>query len=229
MIKILVVDDEPHITELLQFNLELNDFDVIVANDGKTALDIIKKEQFDFVVLDVMLPYIDGLDLLKIIRRDEKYKDIPVLMLTAKNGEADKILGLEAGADDYITKPFSIKEFIARINALLRRTKKTSSIKSEKLVINNLMIDSNTHTVVVNGYEIELTYKEFEVLLMLCESMGKVVKRDDLLDKIWGYEFFGDTRTVDVHIRHIRKKIQEYDPDYEYIETIRGIGYKVRQ
>ena len=228
MINILVVDDEPHITELIQFNLELNDYNVDIANNGKEALEKAKSSTFDLIILDVMLPYIDGFDVLKILKRDIKYKEVPILMLTAKNSEADKVLGLETGADDYLTKPFSIKELMARVNVLLRRVKKVEKEKNDCIKIKNLLIDGTSHTVKVNENEIELTLKEFEILLILCQNEGNVVKRDDLLDKVWGYEYFGDSRTIDVHIRHIRKKINDYDSDNEYIETIRGIGYKIR-
>ncbi len=228
MIKILVVDDEPHITELIQFNLELNDYLVEVAGDGKEAIEKAKSGQFDLIILDVMLPYVDGFGVLKILKKDNKYRDVPILMLTAKSSETDKVLGLETGADDYLTKPFSIKELVARVNVLLRRVHKSEKPDKDSISINNLTIDSASHSVKVNGNEIELTLKEFEILLILCQNQGNVVKRDDLLDKVWGYEYFGDSRAIDVHIRHIRKKIEDYDKEYDYIETIRGIGYKIR-
>lgn len=228
MIRILVVDDEPHITELIQFNLELNDYLVEVAEDGKQAIEKAKSSQYDLIILDVMLPYVDGFDVLKILKKDDKYKDVPILMLTAKNSESDKVLGLETGADDYLTKPFGIKELMARVNVLLRRMNRTEKVDKGNISINNLTIDSESHSVKVNENEIELTLKEFEILLILCQNQGKVVKRDDLLDKVWGYEYFGDSRTIDVHIRHLRKKIEDYDKEYDYIETIRGIGYKIR-
>lgn len=228
MIKILVVDDEPHITELIQFNLELNDYSVEIAGDGKEAIEKAKSGQFDLIILDVMLPYVDGFGVLKILKKDNKYRDVPILMLTAKSSETDKVLGLETGADDYLTKPFSIKELVARVNVLLRRVHKSEKPDKDSISINNLTIDSASHSVKVNGNEIELTLKEFEILLILCQNQGNVVKRDDLLDKVWGYEYFGDSRAIDVHIRHIRKKIEDHDKEYDYIETIRGIGYKIR-
>ena len=228
MIKILVVDDEPHITELIQFNLELNDYSVEIASNGKEAIEKAKAGAFDLIILDVMLPYVDGFGVLKILKKDDKYKDVPIFMLTAKNSETDKVLGLETGADDYLTKPFSIKELMARVNVLLRRVHKVEKVNKDSININNLSIDSVSHTVKVKGNEIDLTLKEFEILLILCQNEGNVVKRDELLDKVWGYEYFGDSRAIDVHIRHIRKKIEDYDKDYDYIETIRGIGYKIR-
>ena len=228
MIKILVVDDEPHITELIQFNLELNDFLVDVACDGKEAIEKAKSGTFDLIILDVMLPYVDGFGVLRILKKDDKFKDVPILMLTAKSSETDKVLGLETGADDYLTKPFSIKELIARVNVLLRRVHKVEKTSKNSISINNLFIDNVSHTVKVNGHEIDLTLKEFDILLILCQNKGNVVTRDNLLNKVWGYEYFGDSRAIDVHIRHIRKKIEEFDRDNDYIETIRGIGYKIR-
>ncbi len=231
MIKILVVDDEPHITELLQFNLELNDYNVEIAHDGKEAIEKAKSTQYDLIILDVMIPHVDGFGVLKILKKDNKYKDVPILMLTAKSTESDKVLGLETGADDYMTKPFGIKELIARVSVLLRRVQRVENIiqtEKDNISIHNLTIDRASHSVKVNGNEIELTLKEFEILLILCQNQGNVVKRDDLLDKVWGYEYFGDSRTIDVHIRHIRKKIEDFDNEYDYIETIRGIGYKIR-
>ena len=228
MIKILVVDDEPHITELIQFNLELNDYSVEIAGNGKEAIEKAKADAFDLIILDVMLPFVDGFGVLKILKKDDRYKDVPILMLTAKSSESDKVLGLETGADDYLTKPFGIKELMARVNVLLRRVHKVEKANKDSFKINNLSIDSISHTVKVKGNEIDLTLKEFEILLILCQNEGNVVKRDELLDKVWGYEYFGDSRAIDVHIRHIRKKIEDYDKDYDYIETIRGIGYKIR-
>ena len=231
MIKILVVDDEPHITELLQFNLELNDYNVEIAHDGKEAIEKAKSTQYDLIILDVMIPHVYGFGVLKILKKDNKYKDVPILMLTAKSTESDKVLGLETGADDYMTKPFGIKELIARVSVLLRRVQRVENIiqtEKDNISIHNLTIDRASHSVKVNGNEIELTLKEFEILLILCQNQGNVVKRDDLLDKVWGYEYFGDSRTIDVHIRHIRKKIEDFDNEYDYIETIRGIGYKIR-
>ncbi len=228
MIKILVVDDEPHITELIQFNLELNDYSVEIAGNGKEAIEKAKADAFDLIILDVMLPFVDGFGVLKILKKDDRYKDVPILMLTAKSSESDKVLGLETGADDYLTKPFGIKELMARVNVLLRRVHKVEKANKDSFKINNLSIDSISHTVKVKGNEIDLTLKEFEILLILCQNEGNVVKRDELLDKVGGYEYFGDSRAIDVHIRHIRKKIEDYDKDYDYIETIRGIGYKIR-
>ncbi|MBN2285401.1 MAG: response regulator transcription factor [Tissierellales bacterium] len=225
--KILVVDDEKHILELIKFNLELNQFEVILAENGAEAIEVMKKNSIDLVILDLMLPIIDGIEVLKIIRRSEKTCTIPVIMLTAKTAETDKVFGLEIGADDYVTKPFSVKELTARVKALLRRSD-YKGISEETIVIKNMVINRTQHNVAINGQEILLTLKEYEVLKLLSENKGKVYNRDQLLNLVWGYDYFGETRTVDVHIRHIRKKIEELDPENEYIETVRGVGYKIK-
>lgn len=226
-VNILVVDDEVHIVELIQFNLEINGYNVITAYDGIDALDKIKTYNLDLVILDLMLPKIDGLEICRILRKDKTNKDVPIIMLTAKAEETDKIYGLEIGADDYVTKPFSIKELLARVKALLRRVEK-KNIKVGSIEFKNIVIDKNRHIVTVKEHELDLTLKEFEVLRVLAENRGKVLTRDFLLNNVWGYDFFGETRTVDVHIRHLRRKISKYDNDEEYIQTIRGVGYKIR-
>jgi two-component system alkaline phosphatase synthesis response regulator PhoP len=226
--KILVVDDEKNILELIRFNLELNQFDVITATDGEEALSIINAEaDIDLIILDLMLPNIDGIEVCKVLKRNERTKDIPVIMLTAKGTETDKIFGLEIGADDYVTKPFSVKELTARVKAQLRRS---DSKKQDEdiIVVKSMTINKKQHSVFINNQQIILTLKEYEVLRLLAENKGKVYTRDQLLNQVWGYDYFGETRTVDVHIRHIRKKIEEHDSSNEYIETIRGVGYKIK-
>lgn len=221
--KILVVDDEEHIRELIKFNLEKNGYEVECSDNGFEALKFIKRYKPKLVLLDVMLPGIDGYNICKEIRRDKTTSNIPIIMITAKSEEIDKILGLELGADDYITKPFSIRELVARVKAILRRT----NIKKDKIYIfGNISVDFQKHLVLKDDQEIDLTLKEFELLQILIENEGKVMTREILLDKIWGYEYIGETRTVDVHIRHLRKKIEENDKKPKYIQTIRGIGYK---
>ncbi|RKD26550.1 two-component system, OmpR family, alkaline phosphatase synthesis response regulator PhoP [Caminicella sporogenes DSM 14501] len=223
--RILVVDDEHHILELIQFNLEVNGFDVLTCDNGEDAVKISKEEEIDLIILDLMLPGINGIEVCKMIR--EKYhSDVPIIMLTAKGEERDKIQGLEIGADDYITKPFSIGELIARIKAVLRRTEDKSKINDKVIKVKNIVIDTEKHEVQRDNEILELTLKEFELLKMLALNRGKVLSRDVILDKIWGYEYYGDTRTVDVHIRHLRKKIG--DTSGEFIETVRGVGYKMR-
>lgn len=221
---ILVVDDEVHIQELIKFNLSKNGFQVITADNGIDALRIVEDEKPDLILLDLMIPGIDGLEVCKKIRRNSSIESIPIIMITAKGEELDKILGLELGADDYITKPFSVRELVARVKAMLRRT----SLKQEesKMRFGNISIDFQKHEVFRNNARVELTLKEFELLEILIKNKGKVMTRDFLLDKIWGYEYVGETRTVDVHVRHLRQKIEEDDKNPIYIQTIRGIGYK---
>ena len=226
MKKILIIDDEIHIVELLKFNLENNGYKVDYSYDGFDGYLKTKEFQPDLILLDWMLPNISGIDLLKKIRSDETLEQIPVIMLTAKNMEEDKLEGLEDGADDYITKPFSVKEVLARITSVLRRYKYTSNEKIEVLKADDIQVNVNKHIVTKNGQEIELTLKEFQIIKLLIENKGNVLTRTFLLDKIWGYDYYGETRTLDVHIRHLRKKIG--DNDSKLIETVRGVGYKIK-
>lgn len=222
--KILVVDDEPHIVQLITFNLEKNGYKVISADNGLDGLKMAKSELPQLVLLDLMLPELDGYDVCREIRRDNNISSMPVIMITAKSEELDKILGLELGADDYITKPFSVRELVARVKAVLRRTKIEYNDKMYKF--NDILIDFQKHEVIKDNKKVELTLKEFELLEVLIKNKGRVMTRDFLLDKIWGYEYIGETRTVDVHIRHLRQKIETDDKNPKFIETIRGIGYR---
>lgn len=222
--KILIVDDEEHIRELIKFNLDNNGYKTICADNGLDALKMAKSENPQLILLDVMLPAMDGYDVCKEIRRDNSISSTPIIMITAKGEEFDKVLGLELGADDYITKPFSIRELIARVKAMLRRTNIKPIDNSYSFGAVN--IDFEKHEVTKEGVKIELTLKEFELLEMLIKNKGRVMTRDFLLDEIWGYEYIGETRTVDVHIRHLRQKIEDDDKNPKYIETIRGIGYR---
>ena len=226
MKKILIIDDEIHIVELLKFNLENNGYKVDYSYDGFDGYLKTKEFQPDLILLDWMLPNISGIDLLKKIRSDETLEQTPVIMLTAKNMEEDKLEGLQDGADDYITKPFSVKEVLARITSVLRRYKYTSNEKVEVLKADDIQVNVNKHIVTKNGQEIELTLKEFQILKLLIENKGNILTRTFLLDKIWGYDYYGETRTLDVHIRHLRKKIG--DNDSKLIETVRGVGYKIK-
>lgn len=221
---ILVVDDEEHIVELLKFNLEMQGYNIEVSYDGLDAFMKARDLNPDLILLDRMLPNIDGLEVLKKIREDSSTKNIPVIMLTAKTMEKDKIEGLEVGADDYISKPFSIQEVLARVKAVLRRYNSNKPEKKVFIALDNIKIDLQNYEVFKNSKKIDLTLKEFELLKLLAQNQGKVLSRNFLLDKIWGYEYFGETRTVDVHIRHLRKKIEDGE---KYIETIRGVGYKI--
>lgn len=225
--KVLVIDDEIHIVELLKFNLETSNYDVDYAYDGIDGYIKAKEIKPDLILLDWMLPNISGIDILKKIRSDKSLKQIPVIMLTAKNMENDKVEGLEIGADDYITKPFSVKELLARISSVLRRYNINGQSEESILSTGNLKVDLNKHEVYKGSEKIELTLKEFELLKLLLENKGKVLSRNHLLDKIWGYEYYGETRTVDVHIRYLRKKLEGDSSSEKYIQTIRGVGYKV--
>lgn len=226
MKKILVIDDEENIRELIKFNLETAGYKVELAADGQQGLDKLNNS-IDLVVLDLMLPIIDGLSVCRTIRGNEDYQQLPIIMLTAKGGEVDRILGLEMGADDYLTKPFSPRELVARIKAVLRRFNAEEKNGMEKrfdqsvISIGELELDSNSHEVRIAGNLMDLTPKEFDLLRLLLLNTGRVLTRDMLLEKIWGYEYAGDTRTVDVHIRRLRTKVGK-----DYIKTVRGVGYK---
>lgn len=222
--KILIVDDEEHIRELIKFNLDKNGYRTICADNGLDALKMVKDENPQLILLDVMLPVMDGYDVCKEIRRDNSISSTPIIMITAKGEEFDKVLGLELGADDYMTKPFSIRELVARVKAILRRTRIKPVDSSYSF--GSVNIDFEKHEVVRDGIKIDLTLKEFELLEILLKNKGRVMTRDFLLDQIWGYEYIGETRTVDVHIRHLRQKLEEDDKVPKYIETIRGIGYR---
>ncbi len=227
MKKILIIEDDDHIIELLKFNVENNGYQVSFATEGHEGLNKAVNELPDLILLDLMLPGIDGIDICNKLKNKDRTKDIPIIMLTAKGHESDKILGLEIGADDYIVKPFSVRELMARIKVVLRRySKDTTSISSSKIVIGDIEIDNEKHEVIKNGHLIKLTLKEYQLLEFLAENRGKVLSRNALLDRVWGYDYFGETRTVDVHIRHLRKKIN--DENAEIIETIRGVGYKIK-
>lgn len=229
---VLVVDDEKHILELVKFNLEKEGYHAILAYDGLEAFETAKIEKPDIIILDVMLPGMDGFEVCRMIQKDSEIGETPIIMLTARTEEIDKILGLEIGADDYITKPFSPRELIARVKAMLRRVQKSQmpvEDTADIISINGLVIDSGRFEVVLDGNKLDLTPKEFELLKFLVKSKGRVLTRDFLLEKIWGYEYLGDTRTVDVHIRHLRQKL-ETDPDSpKFIETVRGIGYRFKE
>jgi len=221
---ILVIDDELHILELVKYNLEKEGYRTVVCEDGEEGLEIIKKEHPDLIILDLMLPGMDGLEVCKRIRRETSTSALPVLMLTAKGEEIDKVLGLETGADDYLTKPFGIRELIARVRALLRRSTRTPD-EPELVSAGSLTIDTGAFRVYKNGKEVGLTSKEYELLKVMMLNRGKILTRDYLLNKVWGYDYYGDTRTVDVHVRHLRKKVEDNDKSPKYIQTARGIGY----
>ena len=218
--KILVVDDEEHILELISFNLTNNGYKVIKANNGIDAVRLAIEEKPKLILLDLMIPDKDGYDVCREVRSNSEIRNIPIIMLTAKSEELDKILGLELGADDYITKPFSVRELL-----VLRRFSVVEP-ESSVLVFGNLKADFEKREIHVKDKKLDLTLKEFELLEILIRNKGKILTRDTLLDKIWGYEYIGETRTVDVHIRYLRKKVEEDDKNPKLIETIRGVGYR---
>ncbi len=224
---LIIVYDGIHIVELIRFNLETSGYEVDIAYDGLDGYLKIKENAPQLVLLDWMLPNISGIDMLKKIRNDKSLSDIPVIMLTAKNMESDKIEGLELGADDYITKPFSIKELLARVSSVLRRYNINKENVENVLTVGSLNVNLLKHEVFKGNEKIDLTLKEFELLKLLLENKGKVLSRNYLLDKIWGYDYYGETRTVDVHIRYLRKKIEGNNSSEKYIQTIRGVGYKI--
>lgn len=227
--RILVVDDEVSIVKLVQFNLEKEGYQVDVAMDGETALQKARQNPPNLMVLDLMLPIIDGLEVCKRVQQENLA--IPILMLTAKSDEFDKVLGLELGADDYLTKPFSPRELIARVKAVLRRFEKAQKIEASQptekhVVIGDLVIDPEAYEVTLSNNPLELTPKEFELLVYLANHRGKVLSRDQLLNAVWNYDYVGDSRIVDVHVSHLREKIEEDTRNPIYIKTVRGIGYK---
>jgi phosphate regulon transcriptional regulator PhoB len=226
--KILVVDDEENIVELVKFNLENEGYQVITAYDGEEALKKVEEVHPNLIILDLMLPKLDGFDVCRQIRKDSKLSKIPIIMLSAKGEEIDKILGLELGADDYVTKPFSPRELLARVKAILRRAKKKGEKEEEIIALGDIKMDLTKYRVQVDGSEISLTPKEFDLLAILMTHPGQVFSRSYLLDELWGYDYHGDTRTVDVHIRRLRKKISNYS-DEESILTVRGVGYKFKE
>ena len=222
---VYIADDEPNIRRLVAFGLKDSGFESAEFADGETLLAGIKARKPDVIILDWMMPPPDGLAVCRTLRSDADTRDIPILMLTARGEEIDKVLGLELGADDYIVKPFGIKELCARVRAVLRRTARSQE-PEQKLEAGTLQVDIARHTVTKNGTKIELTAKEFDLLAMLMKNRGKVLTRDSLLDKVWGVEYFGDTRTVDVHVRYLRQKVED-DPDHPVlIQAVRGVGYR---
>ena len=220
--KILVVDDEPEAVELLEFNLKQAGFDVIAATDGAQAIKKARSASPSLIVLDLMLPEIDGLEVCKMLRRDSATANIPIIMLTAKAAELDRILGLELGAEDYITKPFSPRELVLRVKKVLQRGKATSA-EPEALKVGDLLIDTSRHLVKWRGKALELTATEFKLLTLLAQRRGRVQSRDGLLRDVWEYSGLVDTRTVDTHMRRLREKL---GPAAKHLDTVRGVGYR---
>ncbi|WHI89250.1 response regulator transcription factor [Staphylococcus epidermidis] len=230
--KILVVDDEQSIVTLLKYNLETAGYIVEVAYDGEEALKKVETEQPELIVLDVMLPKKDGIEVCKTIRSDKNL--VPILMLTAKDDEFDRVLGLELGVDDYMTKPFSPREVVARVKAILRRSQFVNEIEKEDvddedIIIGSIRIRPEFFEVYKEDELLELTPKEFELLLYLIERQGRVITREHMLNSVWNYEFAGDSRIVDVHISHLRDKLEENPKQPKLIKTVRGLGYKLER
>ncbi|AUT05572.1 MULTISPECIES: response regulator YycF [Streptococcus] len=233
MKKVLIVDDEKPISDIIKFNLTKEGYDTITAFDGREAVTAFEEEKPDLVILDLMLPELDGLEVAKEIR---KTSHIPIIMLSAKDSEFDKVIGLEIGADDYVTKPFSNRELLARVKAHLRRTETIETAVAEEnaisgtqeLTIGNLQILPDAFVAKKYGNEVELTHREFELLHHLANHIGQVMTREHLLETVWGYDYFGDVRTVDVTVRRLREKIEDTPSRPEYILTRRGVGYYMK-
>lgn len=233
MKKILIVDDEKPISNIIKFNLTKEGYDIVTAFDGREAVTIFEEEKPDLIILDLMLPELDGLEVAKEIR---KTSYVPIIMLSAKDSEFDKVIGLEIGADDYVTKPFSNRELLARVKAHLRRTEtietavaeENASSGTQELTIGNLQILPDAFVAKKHGQEVELTHREFELLHHLANHMGQVMTREHLLEIVWGYDYFGDVRTVDVTVRRLREKIEDTPSRPEYILTRRGVGYYMK-
>jgi len=223
--KILVVDDEESIIELVTYNLKNAGFDVMTAMDGMEAENMAREKRPDLIVLDVMLPGKDGFEVCRGVRRTNE--EIPIIMLTAKKDEIDRVLGLEIGADDYLVKPFSPRELVARVKAVLRRTKKLGNMgKEDILTFNGLNVDLAKRQVTVDGRRVELTGREFDLLELFIRNPGRVFSRGKLLEFLWGEEYFGDYRTIDVHVRHLRQKVERDPSNPKYFITVWGVGYK---
>lgn len=225
--RVLVVDDEPAILELVRYNLVREGFDVLAETDGLKGLQRAREERPALVILDVMLPGLSGLEVCRRLRQE---MDVPILMLTARKDEVDRVLGLELGADDYVTKPFSPRELVARVKAILRRSQgRARGDGNELLSQGGLSVDPARRRAELDGREVDLTFTEFELLQILMRHPGRAFSRDELLAQVWGDDFYGDARTVDVHIRHLREKLREDPQNPRFIETVRGVGYRFRE
>ena len=228
--KVLLVEDEPDIRELVSYNLRKSGFEVATADDGETALSNIEKEDPDLVILDLMLPGVDGLEVCRLLKQNETAKEIPVLMLTARSDEVDRIVGLELGADDYVVKPFSPRELVLRVRAILRRghpgREAPPGDEGETIEAGPLRIDSQEYCVYLHGKPLELTATEFKLLRTLVERRGRVQSRQELLNTVWEYQYAGYARTVDTHVRRLREKL---GPAASLVETVRGVGYRFKR
>ena len=226
--KILVVDDEQLLVKGIKFNLENEGYTVETAYDGETAVELAKNDDFDLIILDLMMPKLDGLSACMKIR---EFSNVPIIMLTAKSEDADKIMGFESGADDYVTKPFNILELKARIRAMLRRTGAATqqNVKKERLTVGHIALDSEQRAAICDGKTVDLTAKEYDLLELLMKNPRRVYSRENLMDLVWGYTYAGDFRTVDVHIRRLREKLEHNPAEPEYIMTKWGVGYYLKE
>ena len=224
MADIIVVEDNEEIGGLLQDFLIAEGYDTYLATTGEEGLEVFEEEDAKLFILDIMLPGMDGMEILSCLKKNDRTKEIPVIMATAKGAEYDKVQGLDAGADDYVTKPFGMLELVSRVKAVLRRTQKNTEVSKSVIEIKGISIDLKKHEVLAGGQTVVLTLKEYELLKRLLQNPNIVLTRDQLLEEIWGYDFAGETRTVDVHVRTLRQKLGEYG---DRIETVRGVGYRV--
>jgi DNA-binding response OmpR family regulator len=222
--RILVVDDEQPIIDVLTYNLEQARYDVLVAWDGEQALAVARREQPDLIILDLMLPRLDGIEVCRTLRKE---RDVPIIMLTARDEEIDRVVGLELGADDYVVKPFSVRELLARVKNVLRRTQAPPPASASVAHVGPLTVDEARHEAVLHGERLDLTPLEFKVLEVLARRARHVLTREQLLDEAWGYDYHGDQRVVDAVIKRLRAKLREAAPDDPLIETVRGVGYKL--
>lgn len=221
---ILLVEDEHSIAEPVIYNLKQDGYSVTHVDEGPIALEIFNEQPFDLIILDIMLPEISGLDICRSIR---KKSNVPIIMVTAKDSEVDRVTGLEIGADDYVTKPFSVRELLSRVRAVLRRSTITENLSDDVITSGNIEISLNKYEAKVDGNIIDLTPREFELLYALCENKGNLMSREQIFDEIWGYSFVGNTKTLDVHIQRIREKIEEDPKKPKRLITVRGVGYKL--
>ncbi len=223
--KILIVDDEPPIIDLLSYNLQRANYQVVTATDGEQAVSRARQEQPDLIILDLMLPHLDGLEVCRILRRE---RDVPIIMLTARDAEIDRVVGLELGADDYVVKPFSVRELMARVKNVLRRTTPPPPDAPLPVIqVGQLTLDTRRHEVRVADHSLSLTSLEFDLLHVLARHAGQVLNREQLLDQVWGYDYHGDLRVVDAVVKRLRHKLRQADPHTELVVTVRGVGYKL--
>jgi len=224
--RILVVDDEPAVSDLIAYNLRKAHYDVVIAADGQAALQQTRQTSPDLILLDLMIPEVDGLDVCRELR---KTSDVPIIMITARGEEIDRVVGLELGADDYITKPFSVRELMARIKAVLRRTQPENKVESSSMILHDpssLQMDFETRTVFIGDINLDLTRLEFDLLYHLLSNAGRVLTRERLLEQVWGYDFVGDTRAVDSAVKRLRAKLRTVSENADAIEAVRGVGYR---